>query len=99
MIGIGQDRENAVLRLRRPRIVSKILLGAVAAASIAGSMTVFAGAHGIGGPPATFADRFAMTASAADCSGPGWPYFAPGCLRHADGSPARAVRVISLDRR
>lgn len=93
MMGIGR---RADFGLERAQMAPKIALVVTVAAILAGSMTVFAGAHGIGGPPATFADRFAVT-PVADCNGSGWPYLATTCLRRQDGMPVRPVRIIALD--
>jgi hypothetical protein len=48
--------------------------------------------------PAHFSDRFSFATLKRDCPTSGWPYFKAECLRMADGSHARPVRIIAIDR-
>ena len=70
-----------------------LLLGGTFLLSDAGTSPADASA-----PGATFAERFTGEMPSFDCANSAWPYFKPQCLRMADGSRARQVRVISIDR-
>jgi hypothetical protein len=76
-------------------IAPKIALAAGAAAVIASSMTVFAGARDLS-PRATFAERFAV--AGPDCAVQNWPYIDSRCLRRQDGAPIRPIRIVAIDR-
>jgi hypothetical protein len=78
-------------------IAPKLALALGAAAIVASSMTVFAGARDLA-KPVTFAERFVVPAAAPDCSLQNWPYIDSRCLRRQDGTPARSIRVIAVDR-
>jgi hypothetical protein len=94
MVGFG---EQAAFRAMVAPYAPKIALAVGAAAIIASSMTVFAGARDLT-PRATFAERFVIPTAAADCTLQGWPYFDNRCLHRQDGAPARPVRIIAIDR-
>jgi hypothetical protein len=78
-------------------IAPKLALAVGAAAIVASSMTVFAGARDLA-RPATFAERFVVPVAAAECSLQNWPYIDNRCLQRQDGAPVRPVRVIAVDR-
>ena len=70
------------------------------AATLATSQTLIPRGPGtIADPPAaTFAERFFVGPVQSDCTAESWPYFAAHCLRMPDGSRARPVRTIAIDR-
>ena len=70
------------------------------AATIAGGDTLAPRATNLvaGAPSASFAERFSGRRNATDCAARNWPYLGVDCLRMVDGSQARAVRIIAVDR-
>jgi hypothetical protein len=48
--------------------------------------------------PASFSERFSFATPERACPTNGWPYIKAECLRMADGSRARSVRIIAIDR-
>jgi hypothetical protein len=80
------------------KTIRKAVLAVTAAAIIASSMTMLAGARALPAQ-ATFADRFVMAVAApADCTVQAWPYFDSRCLRRDDNKPIHPVRMIAIDR-
>jgi hypothetical protein len=84
----------------------KAIIAAAVAAMLAGAATL-AGGETVpsktpivlgGSPAATFSERFSAGFAGADCAPKSWPYIAAECLRMPDGSRARPVRIIAVDR-
>jgi hypothetical protein len=91
MIRIGEYRRN--------KTAVGVVLAIVCAGLFGGAAALASSGHGTpasGVKAASFADRFA--AARPDCSGGGWPYLAPQCLRRPDGTGLHPVRVIAVDR-
>jgi len=98
MFGLGKQ---ANLRRSRSPLVARIAaITAVCGASLLGAAILLSGADSsfAEAPGATFSERFSFVSQPADCPTDGWPYFKAECLRMPDGSRARPVRVISIDR-
>ena len=84
-----------------PRSVAKMAaMAAVGAASLLGTAILLSGVDSslAEAPGATFSERFSLVSKPSHCPSDGWPYFKAECLRMPDGSRARPVRVIRIDR-
>ncbi|CAN0089234.1 unnamed protein product, partial [Phaeothamnion confervicola] len=83
---------------------SKAISAVVAAALVAGTMTILSGSSGQVSASAPLnsgkGDRLDIRAVSPDCKQQAWPYYDAACLkdRRQPMSQAKAVRVISTDR-
>ena len=93
-VGVGCRFIGAVPKLRI-LMAAGILAGA---ASLAGGQTLTPRGSDADARAASFAERFFPQAAEADCAIRNWPYLEAECLRMPDGSRARAVRMIAVDR-
>jgi hypothetical protein len=98
MFGTGK---HANVRCFRPSLAARIAaIMAVTGAGLLGAAILLSGVDSsrAEAPGATFSERFSLVSKPSDCPSDGWPYFKAECLRMPDGSRARPVRVIGIDR-
>jgi hypothetical protein len=96
--GIKIEGGRRICGAPKPTAIAAALVATSTVVLLGGAILLSGSGKSLADAPANFSERFSFATQSQVCPTSGWPYFKAECLRMADGSRARAVRIIAIDR-